>query len=282
MDIHVKIDNDVNNLKEAMNKAEFVWLEWANDLTASLVDTPCKAKVMVRIHDHEIYQGRINFVNWNNVDAIWFINRDALQDFKKLIEVKCKMFFLPNAIEDEFTENIVDDYKIGFQSIFARPRKRIDRAIDVMRELKGTDWTLTVRADPAGFWEYYKPIVNSTEGLNVEWDMRRVDMGTYQEDKRDIDSFYADKSVVISPSEHEGFHYSIAEGMLCGCKPVVYNWEWGRAKDFWGKYVCNSVEEMAESIVNYKPSNSYRKFILDKFSPEALVPKLEKKIKQIC
>lgn len=282
MDINVMIDTDVLTLKAAMNNADFVWLEWGNDMTANLLNEPYKAKIMVRVHDHEIYRGRIKHINWNWVDCIWFINRQAMKDFKEIMpQVKCKMIFLPNCISDEFAENMVDNHEIAFQSIYARPRKNIERAINVMRELKGTPWKLTVRADPAGFWEYLRPIIDGTEGLNVEFDMRQINLGTYQTEKSDVNEFFKDKSVVISTSKHEGFHYAIAEGMLCGCMPVVYNWEWGQAKDFWKPYVHDSVQEMAEAITKYKPSKEYRKYIEDNFSPEVLVPKLEKEIESL-
>lgn len=274
------ITKNTEGIKKHIHRYDLIWSEWANDFTAELFSERLPIKTMVRVHDHEIYQGRIFNINWENVDIIWFINRQAQEDFNKAINVKCEQFFLPNAIDPEvFEENISKEKHIGFLSIFSRPRKRIDRAIEVFKKVYENDpeWKMTIRAEP--FDENHYKYEQMAAGLPIIWDRRSIDLERYGSEKEDVNEFFKDMSVVLSTSEHEGFHYAIAEGALCGCKPVVYNWEWGKAGDFWGPYVHNSIDEMADAILNCKPSQEYREYVVKNFSREKLSLELITKLK---
>jgi len=166
---------------EIIKENDVLWLEWANDLTALITEHRWIPKVVVRVHDHEIRDNRIQAVNWDNVDYIWFINRQAQEDFNKKLTVKCKQFFLPNAFDPKpFTVNHVTNKHIGVLSIYSRPRKRLDRAIEVFKQLYKNDqeWEMTIRVDPTGFSvEYDKlrllsitimilPIIHLIAGFN--------------------------------------------------------------------------------------------------------------------
>lgn len=259
---------------------DLVWCEWANDFTSEALNNRLPVKTMVRIHDHEIYQGRIFNINWDNVDYIWFINRKAQEDFNNAIKVNCKQFFLSNAVDSGvFVENISEEKHIGFLSIYSRPRKRIDRAIEVFKKVYEKDqaWKMTIRAEP--FDENHYEYEKLAEGLPIIFDRRSINLDKYGSEKADVDEFFKDKAVVLSTSDHEGFHYTIAEGALCGCMPVVFDWEWGYAGDFWTKFVHKTTEEMANAILNYKPSTEYRNYVVEKFSNEKLSKELINKIK---
>jgi len=278
------ITNDPTELFRFGGKEEkdLIWLEWANDLTAAITCHKWNAPVMVRVHDHEIYKGRIQKVHWENVDFIWFINRQAQEDFNKIMGDKvkhCKQFFLPNAVDPQpFTRNVTTNKHIGMLSIYFRPRKRFDRAIEVMRHLNRLDheWKLTIRADIGPFPDEYLKCKQMVEdlGVNVEFDPRIIQITQYGSDKCDVNDFFADKSVVMSTSDHEGFHYAIAEGALCGCAPVVYDWEWGRAGDFWKQFLCGDPEEMANIIFRLgkidmlrELGNEGRRYVMQNFQP---------------
>ncbi len=270
------ISKDYDHILSRVDDYDIIWCEWANDFTAKITETPLNPKVMVRVHDHEIYKGRIHNITWDNVDVIWFINRRAQEDFNKEIKVNCEQFVMANAVDPKmFQHNPVDNKEIGFLSIYMRPRKRLDRAIEVFKKVIEVDpeWKMTIRAEPWDEDSYH--LMTETQDLNIEWDLRKINEETYGNDKNDVSSFFSQKSVVLSTSDHEGFHYALAEGALCGCMPVVYDWGWGYPKDFWGDFVHNSTDEMAQAILNYSKSDSYRQYILDNFGADKLSAQLK-------
>jgi len=60
----------------------------------------------------------------------------------------------------------------------------------------------------------------------------------------------------------------------------VYDWEWGRAGDFWAGHVYGSVGAMAEAILSYNEgkANSAEYYVRTKYSPEKLIPQLYENI----
>jgi glycosyltransferase involved in cell wall biosynthesis len=136
------------------------------------------------------------------------------------------------------------------------------------------EWKLHIRYDPQrNLKEHFRFRDEVIEkGLNVKFHL--VNFNGEVRFKEDLQKFYKNKSVVLSTSEHEAFHYAVAEGALCGLKPVVWDWEWGRAKDLWGRYVKNSIEEMAESVLNYRRSQHYANYVRKNFGSIPLTQKL--------
>lgn len=260
--------------------------EWANDFTALCLDYPIEVgkKIIVRVHDHEVRKGRIYKINWSKVDKAWFINKQIQKIFHEYYP-SVQSFFLPNAVDPApFKENIVDNKKIGLLTLFCRTRKRIDRAIELMHYLKDDGWELHIRTEPNNpepNGKSFNQLKELAKDLPVFWDLRPVIQSEYTVDKSDVNEFFADKAVVISTSEHEGFHMAIPESMYCGCMPCVFNWEFGQPRDFWRPFVSDSLEEMAEQIKAYQPSKKYRQYVLRKFSPKKLIPQLQKELAKI-
>lgn len=283
MNINVLINSDVGLIRKEMRNYDFAWIEWGNDLCRRILEQPCPCKVMNRVHDWEIRMDKILEINYENVDLLWFINREAMADFKrKLPGLNKPMFFLPNAVDVSlFEENISDQKKIGALSLNNQDRKDYMRLARIYKKVYEIDneWELEIRCDFNRNPEEFAQVANYLSGTKVLFTSHVLNMQDIN-DKTDVNEFFKDKSIVISTSNHEGFHYAIAEGMLCGCQPVVYNWEWGQPRDFWNGYVNNSEDEMVRAILGGIPSVSYRQYVIDNFSSEVLVKKLDKEIRR--
>lgn len=271
-------------------KFDVVLFEWANDLTAKIINSEKfidlqvkhEFKTVVRVHDHEVTKKynenrRIDFIQWSRVDRIWFINTAVQELFIQLKGERNKTFFLPNAVDSKyFKENQATERKAGLLSIHYRPRKSIGRVVEMAKALP--DWSFYIRAHIPRlyeqFHEEYLKVKQLAEGVpNVIFEHRDVHnmiRGGY--DYGDLPDWYADKAVILSTSIHEGFHYAVAEGMLSGCKPIVFNWP--TADQFWGNYVVNSIEHATNEIRNYRPSGSYRGYVEKRFDPVLLTEKL--------
>lgn len=90
----------------------------------------------------------------------------------------------------------------------------------------------------------------------------------------DINEWLEDKNYILSTSIHESFGFNIAEAMVKGIKPVIYNFPY--AKEIWDqKYLFNTIDEAVAMITedNYT-SNEYHEVIKQRYS-------LQKEIDQI-
>ena len=290
------VTDDEIRAANAAKDYETIIFEWANDFTAQCLAFDYQGKkLIVRVHDHEVRKGRIHNIPWHKVDAAWFINQEVEKQF--LFQYPhVKTFYLPNAIDPRhFTFNPHKEKKIGLLSLFARTRKRIDRAIEVMRYLQEIDpgWELHIKCHPDNP-EYregknregnytYNELKKMSAGLPVIWhasNWKGSGPGWYGEARAEVNEFFQDKAVVLSTSEHEGFHFTVGEAALTGALPVVYNWEFGNPLQFWAPYVCQSTRSMAEFISHSQSPASHRRYVLERFSPEILIPQLLQKIKQ--
>lgn len=276
---------------------DIILFEWANDLTANIVNSPKFQefkerhgfKVAVRIHDHEVRkvspQGnrRIDFINWGNVDRIWFINPLIQQQFIDLKGYADKTFYLPNAVDPElFPEHRVDTKKVGLTSLYFRERKRIDRIVPIAKLLPDWEFHIRVEIPPAHsnpkFLDQFNKFRVLARGVdNIYWHHRDVVRTVKKHyEVGDYIDFWKDKSVTLSLSNWEGYGYNIGEPMAMGKMPVV--WNWPGSEYFWKPYIVDSPEAAAERIAAYEPSYEYRRYVLDYFNPEILTKKLLEQI----
>lgn len=281
---------DAYQLPVLARSYDCIVFEWANHYTAYALNNyhfPCP--VIVRVHDHEVYQGRIHSVPWGRVDAVWFINRQVRYDFHGYYP-HARSFYVPNCVDPaQFGFNPSNSRNIGLLSLYTKPRKRIDRAIELMRLLP--EYSLTIRVDFDGdddARKEYKRCQEMSRGMdNVVWQIRdftHILLNNYPTD--DVNAFWRDKAFSICTSEHEAFHYSSAEAALCGCVPILYNWEFGRPRDFWGAYVFDSLPEMANAIrfmqsEVLEAQDAARYWVIENFSPPVLVPRLQAELEAI-
>lgn len=292
------VTSDEIKAVDASQQYETIIFEWANDFTAQCLayDYPGK-NIIVRVHDHEVRKGRIHNIPWHKVHAAWFINREIEKQFRRQYP-NVETFYLPNAIDPApFHFNPDKEKKIGMLSLFARTRKRIDRAIEVMRYLQEIDpgWELHIKCHPdnpeyregknrAGNYTYNE-LKAMSAALPVIWhpsNWKGSGPGWYGEDREEVNEFFQDKAVVLSTSEHEGFHYAVGEAALTGAMPVVYNWEFGNASQFWRPFVCHSTAAMAALIAEGAPGEMHRRYVLDRFSPDVLIQQLLEKIEKLA
>jgi glycosyltransferase involved in cell wall biosynthesis len=290
-----------HNAKSAFRlipKFDVILFEWANDLTASIINSELfrelqskhQFKVVVRIHDHEVtkiypFGRRIDHINWNRVDKIWFINPLIQKQFHELKGDGNNSFFISNAVDcNLFPESQADTKKVGLISLYFRKRKRIDRIVEVAKLLPDWEFHIRVHIPPAAanseYWNEWQKFLKLAKGVdNIYWEHRdtpRTEKQQYEPD--DLIEWYRDKAVIISTSEHEGFSYALGESAASGCMPVC--WNWPGAETFWEPFVVSNAVDAAEMIANYKPSNKWRRYVLDYFNPEVLVKRVLEEIEK--
>lgn len=256
-------------------------VDWATGLARDLSYLDKAFRLVVRVHDHEIFKGKVDAVRWAGVDGIWFINPEFQAAFlERFPEQADKAFYLPNAVlPEQFNERPVTNKRIGFLVRDLKGRKRFDRALRLFRLLHTLDpeWELVVRTRPDENRKRLRKLRGLLQGLPVRFDPGAAKEANIQ-GKEDISAFFEEVAVVLNTSDHEGFCYAVAEGALCGCRPVVWSWDSGGAERFWEPFVVGGFFQAVRAILTYRPSGDYRRYVAEHFSADVLAPRLLEEI----
>lgn len=296
--IKYMIDYDKEKIINEINKFNgIIWLEWGTTNAINVSKIKFDKEIFVRVHDYEIYVGTIDKINWNNISFVWFINKQSRHDFYNRLKIDIPNFYLPNAVDiNNFKLDSNKNYGKKIVSYFVKliPRKNIERLVDIFNALlkKDKEYKLYIRISLYDSSQkiLYNKLVKKINRLNITNNViiQRLNNNIRNFSiKDDINDFLKDKDIFISSSNHEAFHYAIAESMLCGLKPIVYNWEWGRPKDFWKDYVFNNINDIVKQILEWNNlpiskkrelSLSYRDYVIKNYSSQILSNKLQKKL----
>jgi hypothetical protein len=289
LDSYEWINSDFKRVESLAQETDVdvIWIEWANDYARKLLHLGRLPKpVIVRIHDWEIRMDKILQIDWSNVDLIWFINPDAMRDFKEKIPgfPEERMFYLPNAIDlDCWPSGIAQGVKhLGILSLNVQPRKRLGRALELMRLLPD-EYRLTIRTSPEPHWADPSLVQTLKNHVGeaywkgrIKIDWRPQNVGRIHKDRHEVIDFWRDKSHAVCVSDHEGFSYGLAEGMACGAAGATMVWDWGSTKTFW-PWASESIEDLATWIQNSQPTELFR-LCVDRFDSKRLAPDLERKL----
>ena len=92
-----------------------------------------------------------------------------------------------------------------------------------------------------------------------------------------LSSWYRKIGYVLSPSDFESFHYSIADGVASGAVPII--WPWDGAKEIYtDDWVIENTEDALSTILSTdfgSKEQINRKLIEEKYGLEAIFSKLE-------
>jgi len=270
---------------EQLENEQILIIHWARDLAAKISQMEKKwDKLIICVYDHEVYTGLIKRINWDNVDKIWFINTEVMDNFLKIYpQLKEKCFFFPLAITIEkfLTKNKTyntDLINIGMASFDMRKRKNYNNAQKFINKLKNCRLYIRVHT-------------TNTDVPNEPSDILNTDNSTIiiakSENIEDYKRFWDNIDIVLSYSIHEGFHFTFAEAMLMGCYGICRKWEFGRPELFWKPMLCNNDEQIIERIENFRNLTQTQKqlevkkqqeYIIENFDSKKLVLDLIKKL----
>ncbi len=111
-------------------------------------------------------------------------------------------------------------------------------------------------------WEDHRTfgyVMHMIEELGLQ---ERVFFYPWQED---LNAFYADKDYYLSSSIEESYHYSLAEGMAAGLKPVIHCWN--SADNFYkDEWIFNLVDQAVEMLTSERNPEEYRQYAIEHLS----------------
>lgn len=277
--------------------ADAIFCEWglANAVWYSKHNSDSKP-IYIRMHAQEVKERAQKFgrqIDTDNITKIIFVSenirRQAIEIFKYDIN---KTQYIPNFVmDDEFYFSPRDLRKksvvLGILGIVPKT-KRLDRAVLLLDSLRksGVEAYLSIKGHrpeelefmhaPSRvkeldyYYETYKLI--ATLGLS--------DYVTFEGWGANVRDWYEKIDVIISPSENESFHYALADGVLSGCLPVI--WNRPEANVIFPKnWIVQTVEEASEYILQkslrkdiHEVLKNNRKIIIKRYGMRDVYPKL--------
>jgi glycosyltransferase involved in cell wall biosynthesis len=99
----------------------------------------------------------------------------------------------------------------------------------------------------------------------------------------DLNSWFADKSHILSFSLEESFHYALGDGMAAGLKPVIH--AWNESRDIWpNEYIFRNLDEFL-NIMNdrdFSPEEYRKELINHNIDSKTQIKRIKKLIDEVA
>ncbi|MBO1530417.1 glycosyltransferase [Psychrobacter sp. F1192] len=273
--------------------ADMVFCEWglANAVWYSKHNSDNKP-IYIRMHAQEVRERAQKFgrqIDTNNITKIIFVSenirRQAIEIFKYDIN---KTKYIPNFVmDDEFYFSQRDLKKksvvLGVLGIVPKT-KRLDRAVLLLDSLRksGVDAYLNIKGYRPEELEFMRA-PSRTKELDYYYETYKLietlglsDYVTFEGWGADVRDWYEKIDVILSPSENESFHYALADGVLSGCLPVVWNWPEADAiyPNEWVVSNNSDARQKVESYIRHHKviciTKSNREYLISKFGSKKI------------
>ncbi len=273
--------NNSEDVKMAIDWADIVWLEWANEVAifGSNYSGILDKRVVLRLHGYEsLRKDFLNKINWEVVDHVIFVAKNvmntAISNQPKISKIPHS--FIPNGID--LKKYRFKDRKEGFKVAFLghmNYKKNPMMTVQILKKLVDLDkryvfyWGGDIQDER--IWRYLNYILD---------DMNLKEHFIFDGWIEDTDEWLEDKDIFLSTSIHEGYGVAIMEAMAKGLKPVIHNFY--IAREFYPReYIFNTVDEAVKKIVDEPfKSREYRGFI-EKYSLEKQLHSIKQVIKSL-
>lgn len=292
---------DIDISKSIYDWADIIFCEWglANSVWYSNNNVDEKP-IYIRVHLQEINAKALRFgkkINFDSITKIIFVSERVRDEYIKIFNVDIKKTVVISnfVLDDEYILNskrqIGSQVTLGMVGIVPT-RKRLDRAVSLLEMLidSGIDAKLRIKGHrpenldfmhgPARKEEldYYYKIYSE-----VDKNSKLKNLITFDDWGNDVAIWYQDIDFILSPSDFESFHYALADGVLSGCMPII--WDWDEAKVIYNNdWIVSSNEEALNYVINRsQKSNNIdlkfnRDFIIRKYGKDKIFNKLNNSI----
>ncbi|MDW5378852.1 DUF6270 domain-containing protein [Halomonas sp. HP20-15] len=136
--------------------------------------------------------------------------------------------------------------------------KRLDRALDILRELrkKDTGYTLRIKGKRP---EEYPWMANRPEEMawyetqyhRLHDDSLLKNAVFFDPHGNDMPAWYAGIDFVLSVSDHESFHLTVADGAAAGCMPIILPWP-GACEIYPKEWFYQNIDEIPQALSSLK------------------------------
>ena len=292
---------DLDRAQNLLAWADIIFCEWglANAVYYAEQNTQ-KKPLYIRIHLQEIKERAQKFgraLNVEHVTKLIFVSEEVRQQALELFGWPAeKTIVIPNFIlGDEYLTlgKPRDSEQVNFGMVGIIPqRKRFDRALDLLARAResGLDAHLYIKGPRPEELEFMRAAGRAEELVFYNEQYKRFEGNENLEPYvhfeawgNDVALWYEKIDFILSPSDFESFHYALADGVLSGCVPLI--WDWEEASRIYDKdWIVESVEDalgrvrstLAQSNADRRTDIlSKREYVLSKYGHETVFKMLE-------
>ncbi|WP_444922659.1 hypothetical protein ACJJID_01630 [Microbulbifer sp. CnH-101-G] len=272
-DLHLLIDDwnghdkhDEEKSLALLNNADVVFCEWGlGNLVWYSKNIKRGQKLIVRIHAQEIKTRHLDRCNHEKIDNYIFVSpyyfEMMIAEFS-LKREKCKMIF--NMVDtDILNKPKVESSKYNLGMIGDVPQsKRLDRALDIFEKLykENNRYKLFVKGKRPEDYAWMHSKEKRGELTYFENQYERITKNGWEknvifEGFGPIEEWLQKIGHILSVSDNESFHLSVAEGMASGALPSILNWP-GSEYIYPSKYISTSISTAFEKVTNIDSSTT--------------------------
>lgn len=275
-DGHAQHDEETS--KRLIDKADIIFCEWGlgNAVWYSKHKRPGQ-RLIVRVHAQEIRVPHLANIQHANVDQYIFVSE--LMRTTAIVShgvPASKASVIPNGVDLTALNKpkpAEARFNIGFVG-FIPQSKRLDRALDFMESLLSKDprYRLFIRGktvedypwmkDRPEELAYYEEQFQRAKALNEKYE----DAVTFDPYGPDMAEWYTKVGVVLSTSDHESFHLTIADGAASGARPLCLSWP-GADLIYPREWLYASTEDMVNALTSEPApdTENFRAYAEEKF-----------------
>lgn len=252
--------HDQTRSRSLLKQADVVICEWClgNAVWYSNNITESKA-LHIRVHGQENKLDYFTKINFEKVNTLNFVSQHLLNEVVEKHDCvpldKCQV--IPNYVLTEKLDRPKiegAEFNIGLVGIVPE-MKRLDKALDILEEVRKKDkrYTLYIKGKKP---EDYPWMKNRPEEMAYyEEQYARINKSKLLKGAVIFDGFgpdmaewYRKVGYVLSTSDYESFHLSVADCAASGGVPIVLDWP--GAKELYGDLVCSSIEDSVKKVLS--------------------------------
>lgn len=263
---------DPNRCLELLPLADTIFCEWClGNADWYSQHKLSRQRLIIRLHSQEFNLPFLDRIQWSKVNALILIcprNRDRMLERYPYLEQKIHLVY--NAIDCPTLNQAKlpgAEFNLGILGISPK-LKAPHLALEIFHQLKKIDrrYTLFIKGKhPRDYdWLWSRPDERAYferfyHGIQTSPFLDSIVFEPYGDD---VARWFSKIGFVLSTSDSEGSHQSVAEGMASGAIPVIRNWP-GADLVYPPKYVVNSVAAAVEAIVRWNSPDLYEREVRD-------------------
>ena len=264
---------DEAEAQNALTWSNVIFCEWALGNAVWFSQRKREDQVLiVRLHLQEVQaRDRMDYIwkiHWDKVDRLILITHHLYdwmrKEFPLLINRSALIYNpIPAIRKLNVTKRQESRFVLGLVGIVPA-RKRLDLAIEVLKTLRKSDKRYFLKIKGALPKDYDWMTHRSSE---IKWyqrvfdeiqELRDLGVIIFDPYSKDMATWYKEIGHILSVSDFEGSHQSIAEGMATGCVPAIRDWI-GAERIYPSKYVAGTVEQLAKMILRNSISHIFER-----------------------
>ena len=244
-------------------------------------------RLVGRLHAQELRSALFDKVPFEQFDKVTFVGPHMLRNAQKRnAALKKNGIVIYNGVDVDAMQAVprkaTNGKVLGLVGMVPQS-KRLDRALDILKELRKEDREYTLRVKGKRPEDYSWMVQRTDEMAWYEAQYYRLEEDSdlkgavfFDGHGDDMPEWYAGIDFILSVSDHESFHLAIAEGASGGCTPIILPWE-GAEEIYPKSYFFMNIKDVSVVSINKKKiSDIDKSYFLNNFGIANVAGKITK------